>query len=115
MTGMTNNQAALLAACTANAGHPQFDTAAAIKATRGFKLLLDTLDKEDTTTQAEAKKEADYQALPHHCKRHLKEFYADTWRREHTHARALQPGEICQTPGCHHLQPATTTEQDTEA
>ncbi|ASX98723.1 hypothetical protein SEA_COLUCCI_53 [Arthrobacter phage Colucci] len=105
---MTNNQAALLAACTANAGHPQFDTAMAIKATKGFKAILDAMDKEDATTQAEARESA----LPAHCRRHMREQYTDVWQRDAPQIRRTKPGEICQTPGCHHLEPATTNEED---
>lgn len=110
-TGMTNNQAALLAATTLNANRNVRTNTDVETATRQFKELLNTLDKEDATTQAEAEKDA----LPAHCIRHLKEHYKDFWAREVPRVRNLKPGEICSTPGCFYLDPATTTEQDTEA
>ncbi|AIZ01731.1 hypothetical protein ArV1_043 [Arthrobacter phage vB_ArtM-ArV1] len=93
-TGMTNNQAALLAATTANANR-LVTNREIVQATMSFKELLDTLDKQDATTQAEAEKAEDYQALPAYCQPHLKEVYADFWGQGVPKARALQPGEHC--------------------
>lgn len=93
--GMTNNQAALIAATTANANR-MVTNSELVQATMGFKNLLDTLDQADSD-KAQAAKIAAY---PGYCNHHLKAQYQSHWGNAPLDIRPINPGEQCNTQGC---------------
>lgn len=101
-TGMTNNQAALLAATTANANR-MVSNREIVQATMSFKELLETLDQADAA-KAEAGR---IQAMPGYCVQHLKDQYANHWGPDSAplDVRLINHGEQCNTRECFQTDP----------
>ncbi|ASZ73264.1 hypothetical protein SEA_JAYCOOKIE_53 [Arthrobacter phage JayCookie] len=102
--GMTNNQAALLAATTANANRI-VSNSELVQATMGFKNLLDTLDQAD----ADKAEDARIQAMPGYCLHHLKEKERDAYmygsNSPHQVRRIINNGEQCNERECFQTDP----------